>query len=100
MNRSRSFAVLFDKLSRIERQSRPKYKSAVPELIHMSNTTCPNLIIKVRRLNRPFPQGQNTGSPQNACLGGYWSRGFAKGGLDCLFTCHVNYITRTAFTCS
>ena len=30
MNRSRSFAVLFDKLSRIERQSRPKYKSAVP----------------------------------------------------------------------
>ena len=30
MNRSRSFAVLLDKLSRIERQSRPKYKSAVP----------------------------------------------------------------------
>ena len=26
MTRSRSFAVLFDKLSRIERQSRPKYK--------------------------------------------------------------------------
>ena len=40
MNRSRSFAVLFDKLSRIERQSRPKYKSAVPELIHTSNLTC------------------------------------------------------------
>ena len=39
-NRSRSFAVLFDKLSRIERQSRPKYKSAVPELIHTSNLTC------------------------------------------------------------
>ena len=30
-NRSRSFAVLFaDNLSRIERQSRPKYKSAAP----------------------------------------------------------------------
>ena len=26
--------------------------------------------------------------------------GFAKGGFDCPFTCHVNYITRTAFTCS
>ena len=30
MNRSRSFAVLFVKLSRIERQSRLKYKNAVP----------------------------------------------------------------------
>ena len=29
MNRSRSFAVLFDKLSRVERPSRPKYKSAI-----------------------------------------------------------------------
>ena len=28
-NRSRSFAVLFDKLSRVERQSRPRYKSAI-----------------------------------------------------------------------
>ena len=30
MNGSESFAVLFDYLSRIEWQSRPKYKSAFP----------------------------------------------------------------------
>jgi len=57
MNRSRSFAVLFDKLSRIERQSRPKYKSAVPNWFIRRTLHVPNLIIrfgtcKVRRLNR------------------------------------------------
>ena len=46
MNRSRSFAVLFDKLSRIEGQSRPKYKSAVPNWIVRRTLRVPNLIIR------------------------------------------------------
>ena len=53
----RSFAVLFDKLSPIQRQSRPKYKSAVPNWFIRRTLHVPNLIIrfgtcKVRRLNR------------------------------------------------
>ena len=60
MNRSRSFAVLFDKLSRIERQSRPKYKSAVPNWFIRRTLHVPNLMIrfgtcKVLRLNRTLP---------------------------------------------
>ena len=55
----RSFAALFDKLSRIKRQSRPKYKSAVPNWFIRRTLHVPNLIIrfgtcKVRRLN-PLP---------------------------------------------
>ena len=63
MNRSRSFAVFFDKLSRIERQSRPKYKlSAVPNWLIRRTLHAPNLIIwfgtcKVRRLNRGYLMG-------------------------------------------
>ena len=52
---SQSFAVLFDKLSRIERQSRPKYKSAVSNWFIRRTLHVPNLIIrfgtcKVQRL--------------------------------------------------
>ena len=56
MNRSQSFAVL-DKLSRIEPQSWPKYKSAVPNWFTVRRTLhVPDLIIrfgscKVWRLN-------------------------------------------------
>ena len=57
MNQSRSFAVLFAKLSRIEQQSRPKYKSAVPNWFICQTLHVPNLIIrfgtcKVQCLNR------------------------------------------------
>ena len=57
MNRSRSFAILFDKLSRIEWQSQPKYKSAFPNWFIHGTLHVPNLIIrfgtrKVRRFNR------------------------------------------------
>ena len=57
MNQSRSFAILFDKLSRIEEQSRPKYKSAVPNWFIPQTLHVLNLIIrfgkrKVRRLKR------------------------------------------------
>ena len=59
MNRSRSFAALFDKLSRIERQSRPKYKSAFPDWFIRRTLHVPNLIIrlgtcKVRHLSGPY----------------------------------------------
>ena len=54
MNRNRSFAVRFDKLSWIEWQSRPKYKSAVPNWFVRRTLHVPNLIrfgiCKVRRL--------------------------------------------------
>ena len=55
MNRSQSFAVL-DKLSRIEQQSWPKYKSAVPNWFIRQTLNVPDLIIrfgscKVWRLN-------------------------------------------------
>ena len=46
MNRSRSFAVLFDKLSQIEWQSRPKYKSAVCKCFIGRTLHVPNLIIR------------------------------------------------------
>ena len=57
MNQSWSFAVLLDKLSRMERQSQPKYKSAFPIWFIHGTLHMPNLIIrfgtcKVRRLNR------------------------------------------------
>ena len=57
MNQSWSFAILFDKLSRIEQQSRPKYKSAVPNWFIPQTLHVLNLIIrfgtcKVRRLKR------------------------------------------------
>ena len=57
MNQSRSFAILFDKLSRIEQQSRPKYKSAVPNWFIPQTLHVLNLIIrfgtcKVQRLKR------------------------------------------------
>ena len=57
MNRSWSFAVLFHKPSRIGRQSRPTYKSAVPNWFIRRTLHAPNLIIgfgtcKVWRLNR------------------------------------------------
>ena len=57
MNRNRSFGILSDKPSRIERYSRPEYKSADPnwfirQTFHVLNSNIRFGTWKVRRMNR------------------------------------------------
>ena len=72
MNRSPSFAVLSGKPSRIERYSRPEYKSADPNwfirrTFHVLNSNIRFGTWKVRRLNRAPPDSCSVLMGQVGC---------------------------------